>query len=54
MWKTETLSREPVGTDRETDIGKLWLFFLELVGHDVDNTIQKLELVNIDAITKEY
>ena len=53
LWKTETLSREPVGAEKDTDIGKLWLLFLELVGHEVDNAIQKLEVVNIDADVKE-
>ena len=49
LWKTETLSREPTGSEKETDIGKLWYFFLELVGHDVDNQIQKLEIVNLNG-----
>ena len=53
LWTNETLNREPVGAEKDTDIGKLWLFFLELVGTDVDNAIQKLEVVNIDAHTKE-
>ena len=53
LWKSETLAREPVGSEKDTDIGKLWLIFLELVGHDVDNSIQKLELVNLDANTTE-
>ena len=53
LWKTETLSREPVGAEKDTDIGKLWLLFLELVSHEVDNTIQRLEVVNIDADANE-
>ena len=53
LWINEALDREPVGTDRDTEIGKLWVFFLELVGHNVDNTIQKLEVVNLDAFAEE-
>ena len=53
LWKNETLKAEPSESEKDTDIGRLWYFFLDLVGHGVDSRIERLEIVNIDATATE-
>ena len=53
LWKSETLKAEPSESEKDTDIGRLWYFFLELVGHGVDSRIERLEVINTDVTATE-